>query len=317
VVHAGLWIWGSFVGAVFALLALDLLVLGRRTPSLREAALWSVLWTALGLGFGAILWTWRGGAVAGEYVTGFVIEKSLSLDNLFVFALVFTTLAVPPRLQRRVLFWGIGGAIVLRGAFIAAGGALLETAHAAIYLFGAFLVVTGLRMALGRETEVRPERNPALRLLGRFLPVAGYDGDRFVTRAGRRRAVTPLVAALVLVAVFDVVFAADSIPAIFAITRDSFVVFAANAFSLLGLQALFFLLAGMLGRFEYLKLGLGAILVFVGAKMSLADVVHVPGWLSLTVIVGTLAAAVAASLIRSRSRDEAKRLELAVEQASP
>ncbi len=246
-----------------------------------------------------VVWWWSGGARAEEYLAGFLIEKSLSIDNLFVFALVFATFGVPAAHQRRVLYWGIVGAIVLRALFIAAGSALLDAFHATVYVFGAFLVATGVRMAFRHEPDVRPERNPALRLLGRVLPLTTrLQGDRLVVREGGRRAGTPLLAALVLVAAFDVVFAVDSIPAIFAVTRDSFVVYAANAFSLLGLGALYFVLAGMIERFRYLHVGLAAVLVFVGAKMALADAVEIPVYLSLVVIVGALAVSVAASLAR-------------------
>jgi tellurite resistance protein TerC len=237
--------------------------------------------------------------VAGEYLAGFLIEKSLSVDNLFVFALVFAYFAVPAANQRRVIFWGIVGAIVLRAVFIAAGAALLDAFHLTIYVFGAFLVLTGIRMARHASVEIHPERNPALRLLGRVLPLTTrYHGDRLTALEGGRRVATPLFAALVLVAAFDVVFAVDSIPAIFAVTRETFVVYAANAFSLLGLSALYFVLAGMLGRFRYLNVGLAAVLVFVGAKMLLADLWHIPVALSLGVIVLVLGAAVGASLLR-------------------
>jgi tellurite resistance protein TerC len=231
-----------------------------------------------------------------------VIEKSLSIDNLFVFALVFGYFAVPAASQRRVLFWGIVGAIVLRAIFIFAGAALLDAFHYTIYVFGGFLVLTGLRMARHSDVEIHPDRNPALRLLGRVLPlVKRYEGDRFVVRERGRVFATPLFAALVLVATFDLVFAVDSIPAIFAVTRETFLVCAANAFSLLGLASLYFVLAELLGRFHYLNVGLGVVLVFVGAKMAAADLYEVPIWASLLVIVGVLGAAVGASLLRPAS----------------
>jgi tellurite resistance protein TerC len=243
------------------------------------------------------LWWWQGRTPAGEYLSGFLIEKSLSIDNLFVFALIFGYFAVPAAYQRRVLFWGIVGAIVLRALFILAGAALLDAFHATVYLFGAFLVVTGIRMARHRNVEIQPERNPVLRLIRRVVPMTtAHHGDRLLVRDGARRVATPLLAALVLVATFDVVFAVDSIPAIFAVTRETFVVFAANAFSLLGLAALYFVLAGMIERFRFLNLGLAAVLVFVGLKMALVDVVHVPAYASLGVIAAALAASVAASL---------------------
>jgi tellurite resistance protein TerC len=298
-----LWMWGAFGAGVVALLALDLVAFGGRGEEipLRRAAAWSVGWTAVGFGFAGLLWAWQGRTFAEQYVAGFVIEKSLSVDNLFVFALIFGYFAVPAAQQRRVIFWGIVGAIVLRALFILAGAALLEAFHATIYVFGGFLILTGIRMARHADVEIHPERNPVLRLLARVLPLTtAYHGDRLTVREGGRRLATPLLAALLLVATFDVVFAVDSIPAIFAVTRETFVVYAANAFSLLGLSALYFVLAGMLGRFRHLNKGLAAVLVFVGAKMALADVVHLPVYVSLLVIVLTLGAAVGASLVSPR-----------------
>ena len=218
------------------------------------------------------------------------------------FALVFTTFAVPPAFQRRALYWGIVGAIVLRAVFVFLGAAVLDAFHFAIYVFGAFLVVTGIRLARHRNVEIHPERNPVLRLLGRVVPLsADYDGDRLLTRVDGRRVATPMVGALVLIATFDVVFAVDSIPAIFAVTRETFLVFAANAFSLLGLAALYFVLVDMLDRFRYLNVGLAAVLVFVGLKMVLADVIHVPIVVSLGVVVAALGASVPASFARARA----------------
>jgi tellurite resistance protein TerC len=296
-----LWMWGAFGVFVVAMLVVDLVAFGGRGReiSVRRAVGWSIGWTALGLAFGGFLWWWQGRAPAEEYLAGFLIEKSLSVDNLFVFALIFGYFAVPAASQRRVIFWGIVGAIVLRALFILAGAALLDAFHYAIYLFGAFLVLTGIRMARHSSVEIDPERNPVLKLLGRVLPTsAGYHGDRLTVRENGRRLATPMMAALILVATFDVVFAADSIPAIFAITRDTFIVYAANAFSLLGLAALYFVLAGMMGRFRYLNVGLAAVLIFVGLKMALSDVYKVSAFVSLAVIGVLLAAAVGASILR-------------------
>jgi len=293
--------WGAFGAFVVAMLLVDLALFGGRGEaiSMRRAAFWSIGWTGLGLAFAGFLWAWQGGEPAGEYLAGFLIEKSLSVDNLFVFALIFGYLGVPARWQRRVLFWGIVGAIVLRGIFIAAGATLLDAFHYTTYVFGVFLILTGLRIARQREVHVDPGRNPALRLLRRFLPMTvGYSGDRLIVREGGRRWATPMLAALVLVATFDVVFAVDSIPAIFAVTRETFIVYAANAFSLLGLASLYFLLAGMMDRFHYLGIGLAAVLVFIGAKMTLADLVEIPVFVSLAVVVLVLCAAVVASLLR-------------------
>jgi len=300
------WIWVLFGLAVGVLLLVDLLVAGRAksVPSLRRAAAWSVFWTALALAFAVVIAAWRGGGVAGEYLAGYMVERSLSLDNLFVFALVFAYLAVPGEAQRRVLVFGIAIAIVLRAVFILVGAALLAASHWTLYAFGAFLLVTAVRMARHDRIEVRPERNPLLRVARRIAPMStSYHGDRIVTSVGGRRIATPLLAALLLVASLDVVFAVDSIPAIFAITRDTFVVFAANAFSLLGMTSLFFLLAGMVRRFRYLNYGLAAILAFVGAKMLASDVVHISPAVSLGVIAGALGAAVLASN-RARSGQE-------------
>jgi len=295
------WVWFAFGAFVVAMLVVDLVAFGRREEevSFRRAVGWSIGWTALGLAFAALLWVWQGSDPAEEYLAGFLIEKSLSIDNLFVFALIFAYFGVPAASQRRVIFWGIVGAIVLRAIFIAAGAALLDAFHFTIYVFGAFLIVTGIRMARHSEVEIHPERNPVLRLLGRVLPLTTrFDGDRLTTREGGRRVATPLLGALALVATFDVVFAVDSIPAIFAVTREVFIVYAANAFSLLGLAALYFVLAGMMGRFRYLNLGLAIVLVFVGAKMLLSGVYKIPVYASLAVIVLTLTAAAVASLLR-------------------
>jgi len=298
------WAWAAFGALVILLLSLDLAVFGRgrRPISFRSAAIWSIAWTVLGVAFAGVLWVWQGRDPAEEYLAGYVIEKSLSVDNLFVFALVFAYFAVPPVSQRRVLFWGIAGAIVLRGIFIAAGAVLLDTFHYTIYLFGAILIVTGIRMARHQTAEIHPEKNPVLRLLDRVLPMTDeYDGDRVLVRRNGKRVGTPLLAALVLVATFDVVFAVDSIPAIFAITRDPFIVYAANAFSLLGLTALYFVLANMLGRFRYLNVGLAVVLVFVGVKMTISDLYTIPVFVSLALIVLTLGVAALASVVRSES----------------
>jgi tellurite resistance protein TerC len=271
-------IWLAFGAAVVAMLAVDLVVAGRTSGavrSLRSAAWWSAGWTAVALAFALVVLAWRGGTHASEYLTGFVLERSLSLDNVFVFAMLFGYLAVPELAQRKVLFFGIVGAIVLRLVFILAGGALLDAVHWSIYLFGALLIATGVRMARHDDEEV-----PGL--MRRLAPSGSGS----------------LVVALALVAVFDVVFAVDSIPAIFAVTRDTFTVFAANAFSLLGLASLYFLLAGMRERFRHLNKGLAFVLVFIGVKMLVTDLWHVPTELSLAVIVGAIGASVLASVRR-------------------
>ncbi len=305
-----LWQWTAFGCLVVTGLLVDLLAFagkGQRI-SLGRALGWSLAWTALGLAFTGVVWWWGGRARAEEYLAGFLVEKSLSLDNLFVFALIFAYLAVPAASQRRVLFWGIVGAIVLRGVFILAGAALLDAFHVTLYAFAFFLVVTGIRMARQGPSHLDLEGSRLMRVLSARLPIAAsYAGEALVVRQGGRWVATPLLAALVLVAAFDVVFAVDSIPAIFAITREVFIVYAANAFSLLGLAALYFLLADMVERFRYLNVGLGVVLAFVGAKMGLSDVVHVPTYASLAAIVLILGAAIGASMVGGRA--EGRRVE--------
>ena len=294
------WVWAAFAVFVVAMLVVDLVLFGRRGEeiTLRRAIGWSVGWSALGLAFAGLIWAWQGPELASAYLAGFLIEKSLSVDNLFVFALVFAYFGVPSILQRRVLFWGIVGAILLRAVFIAVGAVALDTFHFTTYAFGAFLVITGIRIGRTPEIHLHPERNPALRLLRRVLPLTSeYREDSLFVKQNGRRHATPLLAALVLVATLDLVFAVDSIPAIFAVTHETFVVYAANAFSLLGLASLYFVLAGMMGRFRYLNLGLAVVLTFVGAKMALADLYEVPVFVSLGIVVAALAAAVVASLV--------------------
>jgi tellurite resistance protein TerC len=303
--------WILLATGVAGLLIFDLKAVGSGTsaPSLRTAAVWSAAWTALALAFTPVLAVFADGAAASEYLTGFLIEKSLSLDNLFVFAVLLAYFGVPADSQRRVLVWGIAGAIVLRAIFVLGGAAALDAFHATIYIFGGLLVLTAIKLARQGDDEVDIERTLLMRLLRRVVPIGEYDGGRFFTREGGRRVATPLLACLAMVAAFDVLFAIDSVPAIFAVSRDTFVVFAANAFSLLGMTSLYFLLRGMLDRFHYLNYGLAVILAFVGAKMLLSDVWHMPMWLSLAVIVGCLAGAVGASLIRPAERTEEPELE--------
>jgi tellurite resistance protein TerC len=297
------WAWVALVSAIVALLFADLLIVHRRPHviTLREAALESTVWIALGVSFTVIVGFAFGGAAAGEYVAGYLIEKSLSVDNVFVWAVLLTYFAVPQEYQFRVLFWGIFGALVMRAAFIFAGVAVLERFDWVLYLFGAFLVITAVRIARHEEVEVHPERNPVLRLARRVIPsTTDYDGQKLFTRRTGRLLATPLFVVLVLIETTDVVFAVDSVPAILAVSREPFIVFSSNAFAILGLRALYFLLAGMAGRFRYLNIGLGVILGFVGVKMLVADLYHVPLWLSLGVIAVALAVTVLASLIADR-----------------
>ena len=279
---------------------------------MREAAAWTAVWVVLGLGFGGLVWIWQGSTAAGEYLAGYLIEKSLSVDNIFVFALLLAYFGVPTAYQHRVLFWGVIGAIVLRAAFIVGGAALLEAFHWVVYVFGALLVLTGVRMALDRHDEVHPERNPVLRLAQQFIPIMSeYRDQRYFVRDAGRVMATPLFAVLLAVETTDVIFAVDSIPAIFAVTRDPFLVLTSNIFAVLGLRALYFMLAGMMHRFVYLQFGLAAILVFVGAKMLAAEVVEVPVWVSLAVISAVVAVAVLASLRATRSgRDLSERTHI-------
>jgi tellurite resistance protein TerC len=269
------------------------------------------VWVALALAFNAGIYWLRGPDPAIQFFTGYLIEKSLSIDNIFVFALIFGYFAVPAAYQHRVLFWGILGALVLRAAFILAGSALLAAFHWIIYAFGAFLVLTGIRMALHRNAELHPENNPVLRLVRRLLPVSQqYREDRIFVREAGRWAATPLFLVLVLVESTDIVFAVDSIPAIFAVTKDPFIVYTSNVFAILGLRSLYFLLAGVMGKFVYLKLGLSAVLVFVGVKMTLTDLYKIPSPISLGVIAALLTAAIVASLIKTRRSRSARPLEV-------
>ncbi|MFN2505082.1 MAG: TerC family protein [Acidimicrobiales bacterium] len=303
-----LWAWAALVAAITVLLLADLLIVHRRphAVSLREAAIESAVWISLGLSFSAVVaWAFGGGA-AGEYLAGYLIEKSLSVDNVFVWAVIFGYFAVPAKYQFRVLFWGIFGALVLRAIFIFAGVTLIETFDWILYVFGAFLLFTAVRIARHSGSEVHPEANPVLRVVRRIIPsTTEYDGQRLFTRRSGRRLATPLLAVLVLVETTDVVFAVDSIPAILAVSREPFIVFASNAFAILGLRALYFLLAGMADRFRYLNYGLAVILGFVGVKMLIVEWYHLPTWLSLVVIASVLTVTVWASL-RAEGREPAQ-----------
>jgi tellurite resistance protein TerC len=297
-----LWAWAAVLALILAMLAVDLFAHRRaHVVEVREAAAWSAIWVALGVGFGAVIW-WVYGAQAGaEYYAGYLIEKSLAVDNVFVFALIFTYFAVPREYQHRVLFYGVLGALVFRAIFIAGGVVLIENFAWILYVFGAFLVFTGWKMFTHRNDEMDPSRNPVLRLVKRWVPSTDeYDGQKFWVRRAGKWVATPLFTVLVLVETTDIIFAVDSIPAIFAVTREPFLVFTSNAFAILGLRAMYFLLADLIHRFVYLKAGLAAILVFVGVKMLLLDVWKVPIWLSLTVIATCITVAVVASLRATR-----------------
>ncbi len=300
-----IWVWVAFNAFVLAMLAIDLGVFHRQAHevSVREAAGWSVTWIALSLTFNLGLYFIMGSQAGLEFLTGYLIEKALSVDNIFVFVLIFSYFGVPSRYQHRILFWGIIGALLLRGAMIGAGAYLIERFHWIVYVFGAFLVFTGIRMATQDEQAIDPDANPIIKLMRRVMPVTNtYDGQKFFTRAALRaggpvrRAATPLFVVLVLVETTDVIFALDSIPAIFAVTRDPFLVYTSNVFAILGLRALYFLLAGVIHKFHYLQLGLSIVLCFVGAKMLLVDFYKVPIGISLGVIAVILAVSVGASL---------------------
>jgi tellurite resistance protein TerC len=304
------WAWAAFLVFVIAMLALDVFVLHRKAHevSLREAGVWSAVWIALGLGFCGLVWAWAGGATAQAYLAGYLIEKSLSVDNIFLFAAIFSAFAIPARYQHRVLMFGIIGALLMRAGFIAAGITLLEAIHPVIYVFGAVLLLAAVNMLRG-GTHAPPEQSRVLRLLRRRLPVTDrLHGQRFLYRddsGGQDRGrllVTPLLLALVVVETTDVIFAVDSIPAILAVTTDPFVVYTSNVFALLGMRALYFLLAGAAGRLRYLRPGLAVILGGVAVKLLLADVWEFPAWSAPAFITVVLAVAAAASVRDSRRR---------------
>ena len=298
------WLWAFFIVSVLVALFVDFVVLkkqGAHEVTVPEAVRWSVIWVALSLAFNALFW-WalkthddpsiaaEANTRAFEFLTGYLIEKSLAVDNIFVFLMIFTYFSVPPAYQKRVLMIGIIGAIVLRTAMILVGGWLIAQFHWVLYVFGAFLLVTGIKMwwAAGQEQDL--EDNPALKLLRRVMPVSkNFDGEKFWTRENGRRIATPLLMVVVLVGITDVIFAVDSIPAIFAITNDPFIVLTSNIFAILGLRAMFFLLAAMAAKFHLLSYGLAVILVFIGTKMLLIDIVKIPVLLSLGVVVAILA----------------------------
>jgi tellurite resistance protein TerC len=296
--------WGAFGAFVLAMLAIDLGIFHQKDHEIRprEALAWSGVWVALALAFAGYVWHRHGSGSGLEFLTGYVIEKSLSVDNIFVFVVIFGALGIPPLYQHRVLFWGILTALVLRGAMIGAGSALLERFHGIIYVFGGFLVLTGVKLLLERGKAPHPEKSAAFRALARVVPgTARFDGHRFFTKENGKRLATPLFFALVLIEFTDVVFAVDSIPAIFAVTQDPYIVFTSNIFAILGLRSLYFLLARVVEKFVYLKPSLAFVLVFVGVKMTLVDVVKIHPALSLAVVLAILGAGVLASALRARA----------------
>src|ERR1700746_3289548 len=270
--HTSPWFWIVFNAGVLCVLAMDLFVFQRKMhrPSPREAATWTIIWVTLSLGFNALVWHWMGPAKALEFLTGYLIEYSLSIDNIFVFVLIFSYFAVPAAYQHRVLFWGILSALVLRGIMIGAGAAFVQTFHWALYFFGAFLLITGTKLLFNRKKVVDIARNPVIRLVRSWISVSdSYHGARFTIRRDGRRILTPLAMVLIMVEITDVLFAVDSIPAIFGITHDPFIIYTSNVCAVLGLRSLYFLVAGIVHRFVYLKPALAIILSFIGTKMLL------------------------------------------------
>lgn len=307
-------LWSGFIVFVLAMLAVDLGVFNRKAHvvSTKEALLWSAIWVFFAVAFNIGVYLWFGSEKALEFATGYIIEKSLAVDNIFVFVVIFATFGIPAQYQHRVLFWGVVGALVMRAAMIFAGVALLERFHWTIYLFGALLVLTGVKLLLQRNQEHHPERNPLVRAFQRMFPITHHlDGQRFFTFRDGKRFGTPLLLALVAIEVSDLIFAIDSIPAIFAITRDPFIVFTSNIFAILGLRSMYFLLAGAIERFGYLKIGLSVVLIFVGVKMMLIDVMKIPIGLSLGIVAAILGGSMVLSILRPAAKESAAGAPLA------
>lgn len=300
------WVWLTLAVTIVGLLLLDLLLV-HRTPheiDFKEAITESAVWIAIGLGFGILVLVWQGSQAAGEYYAGYLIEKSLSIDNVFVWAVILDYFVVPKKYQFRVLFWGVFGALVLRAIFIFAGVALVQRFDWVLYFFGALLLYSAWKLVAHRDAEIHPEHNPVLKIIRKVVPsTPEYHGQKMWIRHGGKLLATPLFAVLVLVEATDVVFAVDSVPAILAVSREPFLVFSSNAFAILGLRALYFALAGMKDRFYYLDLGLAAILAFVGVKMLIVQFVHIPIPISLGVIFVILTVAIVASLRTERAED--------------
>ena len=300
-----LWMWASVLGLILVMLMVDLFAHRKAHEiSVKEAALWSAFWVATGIGFGALIWAQFGAEYGQQYFAGFLIEKSLAVDNVFIWAIIFTTFAVPRKYQHRVLFLGVLGALVFRGIFIAAGSVIIERFDWVLYLFAAFLVFTGIQMLRKRDSHDDPSQSAFFRWFSKVVPsTKEYDGQKLFTKKNGVRLASPLLMVLVLIEVTDIIFAVDSIPAIFAVTSEPFLVFTANAFAILGLRAMYFLLADMMHRFVYLKLGLALVLVWVGIKMGLHGFVKIPTTISLGVIILILAVAVIASFRATRNAE--------------
>ncbi len=314
------WVWVALMAAIAAMLAVDLFLhRDNHVIGFREAAVWSGIWIAAGLLFGVLLWAWQGGDVAGTYYAGYLIEKALSIDNVFVFALIFSYFAVPASVQHKVLFWGVIGALVFRFVFIFVGAELLETFFWTAYVFGAFLIYTGYKMAFRHGEQTPPDRNPVVRLVRRVIPTdANYHGEKFFTRIDGKRVATLLFVVLIAVEATDLIFAVDSVAAVLAITTSTFIVWTANAFAILGLRSLYFCLAGLLRRFVHLHYGLAVLLAFAGVKLILSEtpVGKLPIPVTLGVIVVTIAVSIVWSL-RSTSGTTPTETGDAVEPADP
>ena len=296
------WVWVGFAVFVAGMLALDLGVFHRKTHEvgLKEALGWTALWVTLALLFNAGVWYWLGPDRGLEFLTGYVVELSLSVDNLFVFLLIFAYFKVPPQYQHKVLFWGIVGARLMRLIFIGAGIALIQQFHWIIYIFGAILIVSGVKLALDKDKEVHPEKNPVLRMFRAIVPVApGYVGSQLTARINGRLVATPLLVVLIAIETADLVFAVDSVPAVLAITTEPFIVYTSNVFAMLGLRSMFFALAGVMKLFTYLHYGLAGVLVFVGVKMVISDFYKIPTALSLLIVTSILSLSIVASLWKS------------------
>jgi len=297
--------WGILAGVIVVMAVFDLVIYARgHVPSVRENTIWSIAWIAVALIFGAIFWAWQGGEAGSQFYAGYLLERSLSLDNIFVFAVILSYFAVPGQhAQAKVLAWGIILALLLRLVFIMLGAALLDAFHITFYLFGIILLYTAWKLARHDDAEIEPEHNPALKFIRKHVKMTDeYDGEKVFTKVDGKRIATPLLAVFIVIATTDIIFAVDSIPAIFAVTQESFIVFAANAFALIGLRALYFLLVGLMDKFVYLTQGLSFILAFIGVKMLLVDIWHVPIWLSLGVIVVTLALTALLSMRADRKK---------------
>ncbi len=309
--NIGFWI--IFNAAILVLLFIDLAVLNRsnRVVPFKKALLMSAFWIGLAMAFAVFIHQWMGPTKALEFVTGYLLEEALSVDNLFVFILLFAYFKVPQEEEKTVLFWGIIGALIMRGTFILSGVALVQRFHWILYLFGLFLIYTGFQLMVGGDEETDPSNNIVLKFCRRFLPLTdSYEGRNFMVRRSGKLFFTPLFVVLLVVETTDILFAVDSIPAILAITRDSFIVYTSNVFAILGLRSLYFALAGMMKLFHYLNYGLSVVLIFIGVKMLLPQRYHIPTWIALVVIAGVLAIAVIASLLFPRKDEQNKKEEV-------